>query len=61
MALSTTEDDVLGFERGPSIKSEQGIDPQQAKLVDDMDGDGAKDTFYLRHQEGKQPTGIFMS
>ncbi|MFH1560538.1 MAG: PQQ-binding-like beta-propeller repeat protein [Chloroflexota bacterium] len=61
MALSTMEDDGLGFERGPSIKFEQGIDLWQVRLVDDLDGDGVRDIFYPRHQEGKQPTGIFVS
>ncbi|MEE9249308.1 MAG: PQQ-binding-like beta-propeller repeat protein [Dehalococcoidia bacterium] len=61
VGLSTTEDGGLGFEPGPVIEFEQGGDPREARLVDDLDGDGVRDIFYLKHQEGQGPTGIFVS
>ncbi len=61
VGLSTMRAGGLGFERGPVIESEQGMNPREGRLVDDLDGDGARDIFYPRYQEGKRPTGIFVS
>ncbi|MFQ5861173.1 MAG: hypothetical protein ACE5IG_06460, partial [Dehalococcoidia bacterium] len=61
VGLSTVGEGGLGFERGLVIEFEQGVNPRDGRLVDDLDGDGVRDIFYPRHQEGKRPTGVFVS
>lgn len=59
--ISTFTGDRLSYEPGPSIEVETGMDPRQGVLVDDMDGDGAKDFAYQMHRENQPPAGVFRS
>jgi len=51
----------LVFEPGPTIALEDGMDPRQGQLVDDVDGDGVKDILYPVHREHEPPVGVLIS
>ena len=61
VGLSDVSANGLEFGKGVSFDLEQGIDPCQGKLADDLDGDGTGEFLFQEHQEGKGPTGVFVS
>ncbi|MFC1994671.1 FG-GAP repeat domain-containing protein, partial [Chloroflexota bacterium] len=63
--ISTTDIDVdtgdLDFELYQTIEVQEGIDSRQGWLADDLDGDGVREIFYLRHQEDRPQMLTFVS
>ena len=63
--ISTTDIDArtgdLDFELSLTIEVEEGIREQRGWLGDDLDGDGIREFFYYRHQEGRPPMLTFVS
>jgi len=49
------------FELYLTLEVEEGIEGQQGWLGDDLDGDGIREFFYYRHQEGRPPVLTFVS
>ncbi|MAF53219.1 MAG: hypothetical protein CL694_09440 [Chloroflexi bacterium] len=60
-ALSVRQGGQLTFKRDHVITLEQGMDPRQGRLADDLDGDGVRDIAYPIHQEAQGPRGMFVS
>lgn len=61
VGLSDVSADGLEFHEGVSFDLKQGIDPRRGRLADDLDGDGTGEFLFQEYQEGKEPTGIFVS
>ena len=61
VGLSQTEGEELEFQRGPTFDLEQGMDPCQGMLADDLDGDGTGEFLFREYHEGRGPTGVFVS
>ena len=61
VGLSALRAGRLVFEPGPTVLLENGMDPRQGQLIDDVDGDGVKDILYPRHRENEPPQGILIS
>ncbi len=60
-ALSVRKGGQLTFKRDHVITLEQGMDPRQVRLADDLDGDGVRDIAYPVYQEGQGSRSVFVS
>ena len=61
IGLSKLTNGELDFSVEQIIELEKGVDPRQAKLVSDLDGDGVDEIFYMWSQENQPPVGVFVS